>query len=168
MVPPRSSLQDGPEAVTLWRTMLRTMFSLRHAVRPVFATHALTGPQWQVLRALGEAEAAGLTLGDIAGRLLHSPGNTTGIVDKLEESGLARRVPHPEDRRAILVTLTDAGREIYQTVEPALAERTAELFSCLTPAEQATLEDLFSRLLAHVRDLPTSCGDSGHCSDPSR
>jgi DNA-binding MarR family transcriptional regulator len=158
---------DAPP-LALWRTMLRTTFSLRQAVRPVFAAHGLTGPQWHVLNILGEAGPSGLTLGEVTDRLLHTPGNTTGIVDKLEEGGLVQRTPHPEDRRAILVSLTREGEGVYTAIKPALSERAGELFGCLSAREQATLHGLFERLLEHVRDLPATGGDCGACGDPSR
>ena len=44
-------------------------------------------------------------------RLQLHPTSITNIVDRLEADGLARRLPHPSDRRTTLVELTDAGRE---------------------------------------------------------
>jgi DNA-binding MarR family transcriptional regulator len=44
-------------------------------------------------------------------RLQLHPTSITNIVDRLESDGLARRLPHPSDRRTTLVELTDAGRE---------------------------------------------------------
>jgi DNA-binding MarR family transcriptional regulator len=44
-------------------------------------------------------------------RLQLHPTSITNIVDRLEVDGLARRLPHPNDRRTTLVQLTDAGKE---------------------------------------------------------
>jgi DNA-binding MarR family transcriptional regulator len=144
---------DSPAALELWLTMLQTMFRLRHTIRPVFAAHDLTGPQWRVFRMLGEADTAGLTPGQISDELRVTPGNTTGIVDKLEEAGLIERVPHPEDRRAILIRFTERGAAVYAELRPAFDRRVAEVFACLSPAEQRDLTAALRKVLAHVEQV---------------
>ena len=47
----------------------------------------------------------------LAAALSVSPRNVTGLVDALEAGGFVERRPHPSDRRATLVTLTDLGTE---------------------------------------------------------
>ena len=47
----------------------------------------------------------------IGSRLQVHPTSVTNAVDRLEAAGLVERSPHPEDGRAVLVSLTDAGRE---------------------------------------------------------
>jgi DNA-binding MarR family transcriptional regulator len=59
-----------------------------------------------------------ITQQTLAGALRVSPRNITGLVDALEADGLAIRDPHPTDRRALLVSLTEAG----QHAAVALAE----------------------------------------------
>ncbi|WP_127818477.1 MarR family winged helix-turn-helix transcriptional regulator [Microbacterium sp. CPCC 204701] len=57
------------------------------------------------------AEAIGVT-----------PRNVTALVDALDATGFARREPHPTDRRAVLVHLTERGLSIMETMD---AEHTA-------------------------------------------
>jgi DNA-binding MarR family transcriptional regulator len=54
----------------------------------------------------------------------------TGLVDRAERRGLAERAPVPGDRRALRVTLTDAGRRSAAAFH---AEVTAELRQLLSP-----------------------------------
>ncbi|WP_051943161.1 MarR family winged helix-turn-helix transcriptional regulator [Streptacidiphilus rugosus] len=64
-------------------------------------------------------------------------------IDALEARGLVRREPHPTDRRAQLIVLTDAGRVLLAEVQEA-ADRTEDrLTDHLTPEER----ELFHRLL---------------------
>jgi len=144
---------DTAAALELWLTMLNTFFRLRQSIRPVFAAHDLTGPQWRVFRTLGEAGGAGLTPGQISDELRVTPGNTTGIVDKLEEAGLTERAPHPDDRRAILIRLTARGDTVYRHVRPAFDERVAELLSCLSETEKRELTAALRRVLEHVEQV---------------
>jgi len=152
--------------VTVWRTLLDTVFSLRQWIRPVFEAHGLTGPQWRVLRLLAEAGAPGMRLSDISEQLIHTPGNTTGIVDKLEERGLAERHPHPEDRRATLVRLTEAGRAVHAAVAPGFAERVEAVLSSLTAEERGVLQGMLERLREQARELAEgdSLGRGPDCS----
>jgi DNA-binding MarR family transcriptional regulator len=51
------------------------------------------------------------------------PPNATGMVDELESLGLARRRPHPTDRRAKLVEATDKGKEAARKADEILSTR---------------------------------------------
>lgn len=137
--------------MALWRMLLKTTFGLRQAIRPVFEDHSLTGPQWRVLNLLSDAGADGLTPSQISDGLIHTHGNTTGLLDKLEEAGLVRRSPHPDDRRALLVQLTDLGQAVYTEVAPLFSERVADLMSCLTPTQQSEMLAALETLLQQAR-----------------
>lgn len=141
---------DKPLPLRLFRQFHMVLHALRHGIQPVFAGHELTGPQWRVLHMLSEAGPDGLTPGQISDRLRHSHGNTTGIVDKLEELGLARRTPHPEDRRALLIQLTEEGQALQGEVGPAFEARVEQLLACLSAAEQARLSKFLNRITEHV------------------
>lgn len=70
----------------------------------------------------------------------------TGLVDRAERRGLARRVAVPGDRRALRVTLTEAGRRAAVAFH---ADATGELNQLLTPLAPADREH-FSRVMAQV------------------
>ena len=59
-----------------------------------------------------EDEPDGLRMNELAERILYSKSGFTRVVDRLEEEGLVRRVRPENDRRSILVVLTDAGRKM--------------------------------------------------------
>jgi DNA-binding MarR family transcriptional regulator len=94
---------------------------------------ALHGRGPQIMSALGECLAV-------------TPRNITMLVDGLETEQLVRRVPHPDDRRATIVELTDAGRQVLSETFAVHSARAAKLFETLTPDEQATLLHLVRRL----------------------
>jgi DNA-binding MarR family transcriptional regulator len=75
---------------------------------------------------------------------------TTTLVDSLERDGLVSRVPHPEDRRAFLIDLTEAGREHYRQAEAVDARALADATGDLTPAERAELRALLARIRTTV------------------
>ncbi|MCP2636829.1 MarR family transcriptional regulator [Microbacterium sp. HD4P20] len=92
-----------------------------------------SGPSTQVQL----AEAIGVT-----------PRNVTALVDALDATGFARREPHPTDRRAVLVTLTERGRSIMETMD---AEHTALGGDLVAGLDDEDLQ-VTSRALQHILD----------------
>jgi DNA-binding MarR family transcriptional regulator len=83
---------------------------------------------------------------DIGEQLGATPRNMTALVDSLQEARLVVRRPHPTDRRATLIELSDAGaREAEQALEPRL-DAMAELFESLSPAEREQFSALLGKL----------------------
>ena len=145
-----SAFTPDEPALELWLMLLKTTFRLRNQIRPIFAERGLTGPQWRVFRMLGELADDTVTPGQVSDRLGVTNGNTTGIVDKLEEAGLVARRPHPEDRRATLLELTPTGREVYAEVRPVFDQRVSESLSCLTEDDKRQMIELLGRVLSSI------------------
>lgn len=79
-----------------------------------------------------------------------TPRNVTGLVDALEASGLVVRRPHPTDRRATLVVLTEQGERAAAAWQAGYQKVGQLLFADLDAADlvqfAATLDILFQRL----------------------
>lgn len=94
---------------------------------------------------------------DLGTTLGLSPRNMTAIVDGLEEAGLVARRPHPTDRRATLVELSDAGvAEAERELGPRL-DAMAQLFVSLTPAEREQFSAILTRLTEAMRAGEQRC-----------
>jgi DNA-binding MarR family transcriptional regulator len=89
------------------------------------------------------------------GLMLSSAGITSRL-DRLEHRGYVKRRRDPDDRRGVLVELTDAGREVLDKAVSANTGGEKELLSNLTKQEQKALADLLKKLLA---GLEPSAGD---------
>lgn len=76
-------------------------------------------------------------------------GSMSEIAAKLEDKGLIVRVRSREDRRKVLLSVTEQGRAwVAQRDEETILRRRAELFAVLTAEERETLEGLLDKLLA--------------------
>jgi DNA-binding MarR family transcriptional regulator len=84
---------------------------------------------------------------DLTGTLMLTSSGTTKRLDKLEEAGLIVRGPDPNDRRAILITLTPAGKDLIDGVTAAHLANEASLLEGLSAAEQRELAALLRKLL---------------------
>lgn len=100
----------------------------------------------------------------LATHLEVSPRNVTGLVDALVQNGFVTREPHPTDRRAILVTLTDHGREIGAGLVAGHAELAGQLFDGL-PAEA---REGFRIAVTHVLERFTALQVADTADRPER
>jgi DNA-binding MarR family transcriptional regulator len=122
---------------------------VRSRLRERFAT---TLPRFDLMAQL-ERAPGGLKMGELSRRMMVTGGNVTGITDLLEGEGLVERVPDPDDRRAILVRLTAAGRRSFATMAAEHERWIVESFGELSQREMATMASLLARLKTHVRSL---------------
>ena len=87
------------------------------------------------------------SVGDLTKRAELSSGAMTNRLDRLERAGLVRRIPDPEDRRGVLVELTDAGDKTWEKALGAQAANEALVAAALTKDEKRQLNALLRRLM---------------------
>ena len=93
-----------------------------------------------------------LSPGALAAAMMISTGGTTARLERLERSGLASRSPDPNDRRGVLVSLTDAGRSLVDEAVAAGLARQQQLLGHLPASRQAQLTTLLREVLAPLED----------------
>ncbi|MHC9044842.1 MarR family winged helix-turn-helix transcriptional regulator [Microbacterium saperdae] len=82
-----------------------------------------------------------------------TPRNITGLVDALEQSGHVRRTPHPTDRRAVLVELTDDAAATMRGMQADHTQLNAALLEAVAPADRAAVERGVAAIAAHLEKL---------------
>jgi DNA-binding MarR family transcriptional regulator len=121
---------------------------IKRGMQTVVAEHGLTLEDWHVLSHLRVGpEGNRSSPGELAASLELSSGATTSRLDRLEEAGLVRRLPDPDDRRAVVVELTEEGVRRWDTAASDAGRREAFLASALTKAEQRQLNGLLRKLM---------------------
>jgi DNA-binding MarR family transcriptional regulator len=122
---------------------------LDRARRAAFAEHDLEPWEFDVLTALRRAgKPYELSPGALLRATLVTSGTMTNRIDRLAQAGLVRRRPDPEDRRGVLVTLTDTGLTRVDSAFSDLLRREHDLLGSLTPDDQHALAALLRTLLA--------------------
>jgi DNA-binding MarR family transcriptional regulator len=110
--------------------------------------HGFSEGEWKVLNQLRLAgEPYRRSPGKLAKRAELSTGAMTNRLDRLEESGLVRRLPDPEDRRGVLVELTDEGHRAWERALGAQAANESLIAAALDGEEQRQLNVLLRRLM---------------------
>ena len=82
-----------------------------------------------------------------------SSAGVTSRIDRLERRGFVRRLPDPEDRRGVIIELTDEGRDVVDAAVAALTISDTQLVGRLDPQELAQLEVLLRKFLEGL-ELP--------------
>jgi DNA-binding MarR family transcriptional regulator len=108
---------DGMAAVT---SLMRAHRIALGRVEAVLRPYGVTFARYEVLMLLHFSRRGTLPMVKIGERLQVHPTSVTNAVDRLESAGLVRRAPHPTDRRATLVELLDAGRQLAITATKEL------------------------------------------------
>lgn len=133
--------------ISLMRAQQIVLSRVEEVVRP----YGLSYARYELLTLLSFSRAGELPLSKIGERLQVHPASVTGAVDKLEQQGLVTRVPHPEDRRAVLARITEQGRRIAEESTAALNDGP---FSAIGLTTQQT-----EQLIALLSMLRHAAGD---------
>src|SRR3954471_9237908 len=94
-----------------------------------------------------EGEVYRSSPGKLARMMELSSGAMTNRLDRLEKAGFLRRLPDPDDRRGIMVELTDEGKRVYERAIDVQGRKEQFFASALTKAEQKQLNALLRRIM---------------------
>ena len=120
---------------------------LDRARRTAFAERGLETWEFDVLSALRRAGSPyQLSPGQLLTQTLVTSGTMTNRIDRLAAKGLVVRGPDPNDRRGVLVRLTDSGRELADAALTGLLKNERELLAALPEERLAVLADLLREL----------------------
>jgi MarR family transcriptional regulator for hemolysin len=140
------------------RTSLRrdVLFELSDAARALRTyvdqcarEHGMTRAQWAVLVRLERHE--GMTQAEMAESLEIQPISLLRLIDRLCAQGSVERRPHPRDRRANLLYLTDKGRATLVRLAPLGREIASNVLAAMDEAETAELLEKLARIKSNIR-----------------
>ena len=95
----------------------------------------------------------GLDQATLAGRIAFDRATTTGVIDRLEKKGLLLREVNGADRRARVLRLTEAGRDLLARIEPAVEAAQRMMLGGLDEAEAAEFVRLLRKAVAGSNEL---------------
>lgn len=143
----KTTVQYGEKvdlALSTWVKLARAFTSFNRKSADSIKSFNLTQPQFSVIEALGHLGAQ--KIGVLCDKMLVSGGNMTLVLDNLESLGFIERVHCKEDRRAIMVQLTEKGQNLFQEIFPKHAQLITDTISVISPEEQKQLGELLKKL----------------------
>lgn len=128
--------------------LVRTSEVLSARTEDALKEHGITGTQYNVLRILRGAGPAGLACGAIGERMLTRESDMTRLIDRMLALKLVERTRHEGDRRVVVTTLTEKGRQLLTTLDPVVKEVQRRLLGHM---DEASLRQLIG-LLEQARE----------------
>ncbi len=125
--PPDRPRWLSPDEMRAWRNLVELIGQV-HAEQEaaLVCAHGITAGEYGVLVVLSEAHDHRLKMCDLAAALHLSPSGLTRRIDGLSKQGLVAREAAPDDRRAVLAALTDAGVAKLESAAPTHVEAVRE------------------------------------------
>lgn len=145
MKKPKSESLSGGSGVHVWLVLWKAARAVEAYAGKSISQLEMCGSDFAVLEAL--LHKGPLAVNEIGKKILLTSGSMTVAVDRLESKGLVERRAHGTDRRARMVHLTEAGREL---ITRAFSDHAADMerlaSASLTGEERETLIRLLKRI----------------------
>src|SRR5262245_24658842 len=123
----------------------QNQLNLGHALRAV----EISVPMWRALAALQDKD--GRTIGQIAEMTVLDRSSLGRLLEEMAAQGLVERSSPPDDRRAVLIRLSTAGRRRFEAAQPIVLGHYRRLLHGLSEREFRTFMRMLRRLKANTR-----------------
>src|SRR5215212_3008827 len=142
------------ERLRAWRLYFESALALIDVLDAALEGDAGIPLRWYDALVHLEETPDGLRMNELAERILYSKSGFTRVVDRLEEAGLVQRVRPENDRRSILVVLTDQGRTTMEQARRRHRQAIDQHFSRhLSDTDVKALTRALEKLSTHARPL---------------
>jgi MarR family transcriptional regulator, 2-MHQ and catechol-resistance regulon repressor len=132
------------DAVHLYEALSDLVRVYQFRDRDTICCHDISVTQCYALEAV--ARLGPRTLNELAGELYLDKSTASRVVTTLERKAYVTRQAHPQDRRAVLIDLTPAGKKLLKKIQAELVEETRQLLDDFEPAVREAAPRLLERL----------------------
>ena len=150
---PAPETPEGRAALQLaaWIAVVRTYNECTATLLARLAPLGVTLLQHEVMMNL--LRSPGLTQRALAERCFSAKSGVSMLLDRMQQDGLVTRDPHPDDSRARIIDLTEAGKRLARELAEMQAEVVEEMTSPYDTAELETLERLMDETAERLRQM---------------
>lgn len=141
------SSSAGEARTGIIRLINRVRVEMIDALDRELAQYDISAPQLIVLASLATDDH--VSPANICKTISYDPGAMTRMIDRLEQKGLVKRIPNPNDRRATQLALTPAGKALYPQLMAAKDRVAAQFLRGFTKDETRQLESFLNRMLVN-------------------
>lgn len=136
--------EEEKDTLNAFIKLMRATESINSRLNLHLAEANLTVSQFGTLEAL--LHLGPLNQRELGEKLLKSGGNITLVIDNLQKHGFVEKKTDPNDRRAVIITLTNKGRKFIEAFFPKHLAKIKEEFSVLSKKEKKQLASLCKKL----------------------
>ncbi|ALG68005.1 MarR family winged helix-turn-helix transcriptional regulator [Beggiatoa leptomitoformis] len=141
-----SKMAAGERFLDVMRELVYTYQAITSNAAKHIAAFDLTPAQFDIIATLGNTN--GMTFKELGEKTLITKGTLTGVIDRLEQKGLVKRIAGTADRRTLYAVLTPEGEAVFEKAFPAHIAYIKQFFEKQTCAEQQIL-------IQHLKQLRT-------------
>jgi len=146
-------------SVMATRALERVAGSINMGIAQVWREHGVSHAAGNALSVI-EGVGRPMTPGEISEAMHTTSGSITSLIDTLVKKGLVHRMDHADDRRKVLVDITEAGQDLLDSALPSVVLLARDQQAGLTDAERRRLFDLLEKLhdsiaAVDLTNLPT-------------
>ena len=152
-------MPHAPSRRNLPLLLLRAREGVMSHFRAILNQHGLTEQQWRVLRAL--LDQSPLEPRQICETCQLLSASATGVLARMEELGLVRRVRMAEDQRRVRVSITPKSRALARRMAPLIDAQYRELERALGGELLQQVYDTLDQLLLRLAQRPPGGADDG-------
>jgi DNA-binding MarR family transcriptional regulator len=125
---------------------------IRKLRRAVYHDYIKTSRQFNLTETQGDVLRTLLVYGpmssaDLSRNLYVTPGNITGVIDRLEKKGFVKRIRHQADRRVALITLTGSGKDLSEKLPDPIENKLISGLVNLAPKQVHSLGEAMKRII---------------------
>lgn len=140
-------------AISGFLHLLRVATDLSVALDSCLSKHGLLQGRWWVLILLMREDTKTSTPSALADKAGVTRATMTGLVDGLEQSGLVERINTKDDRRSVLIRLTDAGQAKLDVVMPDYYRRLRQCMRALDDTKREQLHQILALINSGIPAL---------------
>ena len=150
----RSLSSPSPERLRAWRLFFESALGLLDVLDAELEQAVGISQRWYDVLVYLEDSPHGIPMNELADRILYSKSGFTRVVDRMEEAKLVRRARPENDRRTILIVLTDNGTELLERARRHHRDGIQRHFSQhLTSTDIKALTRALEKISTHARPL---------------
>jgi DNA-binding MarR family transcriptional regulator len=143
-----------PERLRCWRLYIESALALVDVLDTELQATAGIPQRWYDVLIHLEESPTGIPMTELADQILYSKSGFTRVIDRMEDADLVSRVPRPNDRRSILVTITATGTKTMQRARRYHRDGIERHFSThLTDTDTKALTHALEKISTHARPL---------------
>jgi DNA-binding MarR family transcriptional regulator len=147
---------EHPQALRLWLRMLTCTQLIEKRVRVGLRDEFNTTlPRFDLMAQL-ERVPDGMKMNALSRRMMVTGGNITPVTDQLVREGLVERLELAHDRRAWLIRLTPAGRQLFKRMAKRHEAWIVSAFAALNERELQQLHERLGQVKQHQKHLEDS------------
>ena len=143
-----------PDRLRCWRLFFESAMALLDVLDSELQDAVGIPQRWYDVLVHTDESPNGIQMTELADRILYSKSGFTRVIDRMEEADLVRRVRPPNDRRSILVLLTEKGTKTLERARRHHRDGIQRHFSeHLSDTDVKALTRALEKISAHARPL---------------